>query len=48
VHTPDDQVEDDQIETGTLWKYGWLTRIVAVAIGERVADGPVYQVFEVL
>ena len=29
-------------------KYGWLTRIVAVAIGERVAEGPVYHVFEVL
>jgi len=29
-------------------KYGWLTRIVAVAIGERVAEGPVYRVFEVL
>ena len=29
-------------------KFGWLTRIVAVAIGERVAEGPVYRVFEVL
>jgi hypothetical protein len=29
-------------------KYGWLTRIVAVAVGERVAEGPVYHIFEVL
>ena len=29
-------------------KYGWLTRIVAVAIGERVAEGPIYHIFEVL
>jgi hypothetical protein len=29
-------------------RYGGLTRIVAVAIGERVAEGPVYHIFEVL
>jgi hypothetical protein len=29
-------------------KYGWLNRLVAVAIGHRLAVGPVYQVFEVL
>jgi hypothetical protein len=29
-------------------KYGWLTRIVAVAIGERVAEGPIYHLFEVV
>jgi hypothetical protein len=29
-------------------KYDWLNRIVAVGIGHRRADGPVYSVFEVL
>jgi hypothetical protein len=29
-------------------KYDWLNRIVAVAIGERLADGPLYNVFEIL
>jgi Protein of unknown function (DUF3237) len=28
--------------------YGWLNRIVAVAIGSRVASGPVYDVYEVI
>jgi hypothetical protein len=28
--------------------YGWLNRIVAVATGNRLPDGPVYHVFEVL
>jgi uncharacterized protein DUF3237 len=29
-------------------KYDWLNRIVAVGIGHRQADGPIYSVFEVL
>jgi hypothetical protein len=29
-------------------KYDWINRIVAVGIGERLADGPLYNVFEVL
>ena len=29
-------------------KYDWLNRIIAVGIGHRRADGPVYSVFEVL
>jgi Protein of unknown function (DUF3237) len=29
-------------------KYGWLNRIIAIGIGHRRADGPVYSVFEVL
>jgi hypothetical protein len=29
-------------------KYGWLNRIVTVATGHRLPDGPVYHVFEVL
>ena len=29
-------------------KYGWLNRIIAVGIGHRRADGPIYSVFEVL
>jgi hypothetical protein len=29
-------------------KYGWLNRIVAIGIGLRRADGPIYSVFEVL
>ncbi len=29
-------------------KYGWLNRIICVATGDRRADGPVYDVFEVL
>ena len=34
-------------ETGSE-KYGWLNRIIAVGIGDRLPDGPVYSVFEVL
>lgn len=29
-------------------KYGWLNRIVAVGLGHRPPEGPVYRVFEVL
>jgi hypothetical protein len=29
-------------------QYGWLNRIVAIGIGHRRADGPIYSVFEVL
>jgi hypothetical protein len=29
-------------------KYDWINRIVAIGIGERLADGPLYDVFEVL
>jgi hypothetical protein len=29
-------------------KYGWLNRIVAVGTGQRLPDGPVYDVYEVL
>jgi hypothetical protein len=28
--------------------YDWLNRVVAVGIGHRLADGPIYSVFEVL
>jgi hypothetical protein len=34
-------------ETGSE-KYGWLNRIVTVAIGHRLATGPIYNVFEIL
>jgi hypothetical protein len=34
-------------ETASV-KYDWLNRIVAIGIGHRRADGPVYSVFEVL
>jgi hypothetical protein len=29
-------------------KYDWLNRIISVGIGNRLADGPVYSIFEVL
>jgi hypothetical protein len=29
-------------------EYDWINRIVAIGIGERLADGPLYNVFEVL
>jgi hypothetical protein len=29
-------------------KYAWLSRIVAVGVGERTPTGPVYSVYEVL
>jgi hypothetical protein len=29
-------------------QYDWINRVVAVGIGHRLADGPVYSVFEVL
>ena len=29
-------------------KYDWINRVVAVGIGHRRADGPIYSVFEVL
>jgi hypothetical protein len=34
-------------ETGAA-KYDWINRIVAIGIGSRLADGPLYNVFEVL
>ncbi|HEY9026544.1 MAG TPA: DUF3237 domain-containing protein [Burkholderiaceae bacterium] len=36
-----------QFETAAP-QYDWLNRIVAVGVGQRRADGPVYSVFEVL
>jgi hypothetical protein len=29
-------------------KYDWMNRIIAVGIGHRLADGPIYSIFEVL
>jgi hypothetical protein len=29
-------------------KYAWINRIVAIGIGHRRGDGPIYSVFEVL
>jgi hypothetical protein len=29
-------------------KYDWLNRIISVGVGSRLADGPVYSVFEIL
>jgi len=29
-------------------KYGWLNRIVSVAMGHRIAGGAIYRVFEIL
>jgi len=29
-------------------KYDWLNRVVAIGIGHRRADGPIYSIFEVL
>jgi hypothetical protein len=29
-------------------RYGWLNNVVAIGIGDRRADGPVYSIFEVL
>jgi Protein of unknown function (DUF3237) len=29
-------------------KYDWMNRIIAVGTGVRLADGPVYSIFEVL
>jgi len=36
-----------QFETAAP-QYDWLNRVVAVGVGQRRADGPVYSVFEVL
>jgi hypothetical protein len=29
-------------------KFDWINRIIAVGIGHRLADGPIYSVFEML
>jgi Protein of unknown function (DUF3237) len=29
-------------------KYGWLNRLIAVGIGHRTAEGPIYRLFELL
>jgi hypothetical protein len=29
-------------------KYDWMNRIIAVGTGDRLPDGPVYNIFEVL
>jgi hypothetical protein len=29
-------------------QYDWINRVIAVGVGHRLADGPVYSVFEVL
>jgi hypothetical protein len=34
-------------ETSAL-KYDWLNRIIAVGIGHRLPDGPLYSIFEIL
>jgi hypothetical protein len=34
-------------ETGSA-KYGWLNRVLGIGIGHRLADGPIYNIFEIL
>jgi Protein of unknown function (DUF3237) len=34
-------------ETGTA-QYDWLNRIIAIGVGDRPPDGPIYSVFELL
>jgi Protein of unknown function (DUF3237) len=34
-------------ETGAK-KYDWINRIISVGIGNRLADGPIYSLFEIL
>lgn len=34
-------------ETSSV-KYGWMNRIISVGTGHRLADGPVYSIFEIL
>jgi Protein of unknown function (DUF3237) len=29
-------------------KYDWINRILAIGVGHRLPDGPVYSVFEIL
>ena len=29
-------------------QYGWINRVIAVGIGDRRPDGPIYQAFELL
>jgi Protein of unknown function (DUF3237) len=29
-------------------KYDWLNRVIAIGIGDRPPDGPIYQIFELL
>ena len=29
-------------------RYDWLNRVIAIGIGHRLADGPIYSIFEVL
>jgi uncharacterized protein DUF3237 len=29
-------------------RYDWLNRVIAVGVGDRQADGPIYSIFEVL
>ena len=29
-------------------KYDWMNRVIAIGIGDRHPDGPVYNIFEVL
>jgi hypothetical protein len=36
-----------QFETA-VQKYDWINRIIAIGIGDRRADGPVYKLFEIL
>jgi hypothetical protein len=36
-----------QFETSAA-RYDWINRILAIGIGSRLADGPLYNVFEVL
>jgi len=34
-------------ETGAA-KYDWMNRIISVGVGHRLADGPLYSIFEIL
>jgi hypothetical protein len=29
-------------------QYDWINRVIAIGIGHRLADGPIYSLFEVL
>jgi hypothetical protein len=32
----------------SVQKYDWMNRIIAIGIGHRLPDGPIYSIFEVL
>jgi hypothetical protein len=42
------RIEKGKVVDPKSYYFNWLNRVVAIGVGHRLADGPIYSIFEVL